>query len=422
MTTRADRSAEFRDHEGYGLSQREDYRIRLGDGPPREVTHPTRDSISLLDPGWNQDPLDDLAWMRETAPVYWDAATGIWGITRHADINAVETDWRTFCSGQGSRPTSSVPSMINTDPPEHQRRRSIVSAGFTPRRVAAHEAFLRRTVTDLIDAVIERGRCDFVHDIARSVPLRMIVELMGLPVADEDQLLHWSDLFATGNEALRAEVEQAVIEWANYVVKEMSTRSDPEADDLISLLMYSSDEPLSTEDLIWETMLILVGGDETTRHTMSGGLEQLLLDRAQWEALVEDRSLLPGAIEEMLRWTTPVRNMNRTATRDVELGGQLIREGDRMLLLYLSGNRDPEAFDEPDRFDIRRSPNRHVAFGGAGRHFCMGAQLARLELKVLFTELLDRLPDLRLADPDAPSDLRQGNFVLGLESLTVEWG
>ena len=171
-----------------------------------------------------------------------------------------------------------------------------------------------------------------------------------------------------------------------------------------------------------ETMLVLVGGDETTRHVISGGLEALMRNRDQWEDLRADRSLLRGAVEEMLRWATPIQNMNRTATRDVEFGGQQIREGDRMLLLYPSGNRDHRAFENPHLFDIRREPNQHMAFGGYGRHHCLGAQLARLELTVLFDELLDRMPDIALEDPEAPLHKRRGNFVLGLETLPVVLG
>lgn len=387
----------------------------------RTPEHPVRDGLEVMSLAFNADPIPAISWMHEHAPVYWDDHTGLWAVTRHADVSRIEANWEDFVSVKGSRPDSSVPSMINADPPDHTRRRRIVSSGFTPRRVAAHEDFLRATVTELLDAVIDKGDADFVNDIAKPIPLRMIASLMGLPLADEAKLLHWSDLFATGGEEVREEAHAAVVEWAEYIVAEMERRTDPDAEDLISLLIHTEGEPLSTEDLIFETMLILVGGDETTRHVMSGGLEALLLHPDQWQALREDRSLLPGAIEEMLRWVSPVRNMNRTASQDIELGGQSILEGDRVLLLYLAANRDPAAFDAPYAFDIRREPNHHVAFGANGRHFCLGAQLARLELRVLFEELLDRLPDIELARSSGPQPERAGNFVLGLDALDVRW-
>jgi cytochrome P450 family 142 subfamily A polypeptide 1 len=388
----------------------------------RTPEHATRDDIVVMSLDFNADPLERMAWMRANAPVYWDDTSGLWAITRHEDIQRIEADHETFCSAKGSRPEVSLPSMIDNDPPEHTRRRRLVSSGFTPRRVAGHEEFLRATVTELIDDVIDRGACDFVNDIATSIPLRMIATLMGLPLADEDKLLHWSDLFATGatDEAFAEQVISAVIEWVEYIVGEMSTRTDPEAEDLISLLMFPEGEPMSAEDLIYETMLILVGGDETTRHVMSGGLEALLLHPEQFEALKHDRSLLPGAIEEMLRWVTPVRNMNRTATVDVELGGQKILAGDRTLLLYLSGNRDEEQFGPTaHEFDILRTPNKHQAFGANGRHNCLGANLARLELTVLFEEVLEPDARHRLVGPQEKRPERSGNFVLGLESLPV---
>ena len=362
----------------------------------RTPEHLVRDDIQVLSLDFNADPFERMEWMRSHAPVYWDDVTGLWAITKHEHVSHIEANWETYSSSKGSRPNSSVPSMINADPPDHGRRRRIVSSGFTPRRVADHEVFLRHTVTELIDAVIDNGECDFVNDIAKPIPLRMIATLMGLPLADEEKLLHWSDLFAAGGEDTTEAVVAAVFEWVEYILEEMKTRTDPEADDLISLLIHTDGEPLSVDDLIYETMLILVGGDETTRHVMSGGLEALLLCPEQMAALQADRSLLPGAIEEMLRWVTPVRNMNRTATTDVVLGDQQILEGDRLLLLYQSANRDEAVFASADEFQVARQPNPHVAFGGNGRHFCLGAQLARLELTVLFDEVLDRLPQMEL--------------------------
>jgi len=398
-----------------------DFRItfdRAGRGP---AGHPTRDDVSLLSPDFYADPHPVMTWMRENAPVYWDDATGIWAITRYADLMTVSRDWQTFSSAQGSRPESSVPSMINFDPPQHILRRRIVSAGFTPRRVEEHEPFLRKRVGELIDRVAARGECDFVREIATPLPMYMIGELMGLPEADYDQLLEWSDLFATGGNEVVGAVEPAVEAYANYVLALIAQRRGNDAEDLVSLVINTDvdGEKLTDIDVIFETMLILVGGDETTRHVISGGLHALLEHPDQREKLAAEPALLDSAIEEMLRWTTPIQNMNRTAMRDTVLGNQQIREGDRMLLLYPSGNRDADVFDHPFEFDIVRTPNEHLAFGGYGRHHCLGAQLARLELRVLFEEVLRRLPDIALASPGVAPPRRRGNFVLGLESLPV---
>jgi cytochrome P450 family 142 subfamily A polypeptide 1 len=398
-----------------------EFRVALDRAGTRTPEHPTRPEIRLLSPGFYQDPHPHLAWMRAHAPVYWDDATGIWGVTRYEDVMGVSRDWETFCSGKGSRPDSSVPSMINFDPPQHILRRRLVSAGFTPRRVQDHEPFLRRKVAELLDALAERGRGDFVRDVATPLPMYMIGELMGLPEADHAQLLHWSDLFATGGDHVLDEVVPAVEAYADYILRIVAARRGGAGEDLVSLVVNGDvdGERLGDVDLVFETMLILVGGDETTRHVISGGLHALLRHPEQMEALRDHPERLPVAIEEMLRWVTPIQNMNRTATRDAELGGQRIREGDRLLLLYPSANRDEAVFPDPFRFDTTRTPNEHVAFGGFGRHHCLGAQLARLELRVLFEELLARLPDLALADPEATPPLRRGNFVLGLESLPV---
>jgi cytochrome P450 family 142 subfamily A polypeptide 1 len=393
---------------------------RAGRGP---ADHPTHPEIQLLAPGFYANPHERFRWMRENAPVYWDDATGIWGLARYADIMEVSKNWEVFGSGQGSRPESNVPSMINFDPPQHILRRQIVSSGFTPRRVQEHEPFLRRIVNDLIDAVAERGECDFVREIATPLPMYMIGALMGLPASDHEQLLEWSDLFATGGEEVAEEVGPAVEAYAEYIRKIVDERRGGDGEDLVSLVVNTEvdGQKLTDVDLIMETMLILVGGDETTRHVISGGLEALLRNPEQLEALRRDPKLMKSAIEEMLRWVTPIQNMNRTAMRDVELGGQRIREGDRMLLLYPSANRDTAVFEDPDAFRIDRSPNDHLAFGGYGRHHCLGAQLARLELRVLFEELLDRLDQIELVDADRPLPRRRGNFVLGLEEMPIRF-
>jgi cholest-4-en-3-one 26-monooxygenase len=398
------------------------FRIASDRAGTRTPTHPQRDDIQLLAADFYADFEARTTWMRANAPMYWDDSAGIWGAAAHADITRMSRDWHTFCSGKGSRPDSSVPSMINMDPPEHTRRRRMVANGFTLRRVADHEPYLRRKVTALIDAVIERGECDIVADIATPLPMLMIGELMGLPEHDHEALLHWSDLFATGGDEIREQVEQAVREYYAYILAKVGERRGNDGDDLVSLIINADDDggQLTDLDLVFETMLVLVGGDETTRHVISGGIEALLRHPGQLAELQADTSLLPSAIEEMLRWVTPVRNMNRTATCDVEVNGQHVREGDRILLLYPSANRDESVFADPYRFDIHRSPNDHVAFGAYGRHHCLGAPLARLELRVLFEEVLRRMPDLQLAD-EAPLPMRRGTFVLGLNHVPVRF-
>ena len=396
-----------------------DFRVALNRGGRGPAGHPTRSDIRLLDPAFYARFDELTSWMRAEAPLYWDDETGIWGAASHELVSMMSREWHTFCSGQGSRPESSVPSMINFDAPEHTKRRRLVGHGFTPRRVADHEPYLRTKVTQLIDSVIDRGRCDVVADIATPLPMYMIGQLMDLPESDHDTLLHWSDLFATGGDQIEAEVVEAVVQWNDYIMSKVTERRNSDSEDLVSLIVNAEweGERLSDVDIMFETMLVLVGGDETTRHVISGGVAALLQNPDQLAMLRDDPALLPSAIEEMLRWATPVRNMNRTATRDIEVNGLTIRENDRVLLLYPSANRDEKVFSDPFSFDITRSPNDHVAFGAYGRHHCLGAPLARLELRILFEELLSRLDDLAL-DTDH-IEWREGNFVLGPNSVPI---
>ena len=344
--------------------------------------------------------------MRANAPVYWDDATGIWGLASHEAVRIAAKEWQTFCSGKGSRPDSSVPSMINMDAPQHSFRRGIIKDGFTvrPGRTTTSRTCGPRSASCSTPSP-SRGECDLVADIATPLPMYMIGHLMGLPEADHDQLLHWSDLFAAGDATLVDQIVAAVGEWNTYILDHAAQVRGRGNSDLISLMCDAErdGQRLSDVDLMFESMLVLVGGDETTRHVISAGVDALLRHPDQLALLRDDPTLIPSAVEEMLRWATPVKNMNRTATRDVELCGQQIREGDRMLLLYPSANRDEAVFTDPYRFDVRRDPNPHVAFGAYGRHHCLGAPLARLELRVLFEELLARFADIELVDPDEPA-------------------
>ena len=373
---------------------------------------------------WGLGPHDELAWLRANDPVHWDDEAQVWGITRYADVRAVSADPATFSSAGGIRPdTGPTSMMIDMDDPAHLRRRKLVNRGFTPRRVRELEPRIVEVVDGLIDAVAEAGACDFVADIAAWLPLVMIGDALGVAPEDHPTLLEWSDDLMRGqgqtDESLVGRMLAAFEGYSSYISGVIDDRRGCPREDLMSALVHAEvdGDRLDDEELLFESLLILIGGDETTRHVITGGLYQLLADRSRWERLRADRSLLPSAIEESLRWVSPIKNMARTATCDVELGGRRIRAGQKLLLLYPSANRDEEQFEDPSTFDLTRSPNEHVAFG-FGPHFCLGAALARLELRVAFERLLDRLPDLRLAD-DAEPPLRPANFVSGYESMPV---
>jgi cholest-4-en-3-one 26-monooxygenase len=390
--------------------------------------HPTRPEISLMDGRfYADDPHPWFRWMRENAPVYWDEASRVWGITRHDDLQAVSKDSETFCNRFGMRPDApAVPSMINFDGEYHKRRRNLVNRGFTPRRVADHEARIRAICATLVENARRKGRVDFVKEVAAPLPMIVIGDMLGVVPEDHDRLLRWSDDLITGlslsapPEAIAA-TAQAAMEYAAYCAKVIADRrARPPADDLMSILVHAEvdGERLDDEALQHESLLILVGGDETTRHVITGGMYQLLLHPEQRHKLAANPAAIPTAVEEMLRWVTPIQNMSRTVTRDVELRGQHLREGDKVMLLYPSGNRDEEVFEDPFRFDVERDPNPHLAFGGYGAHFCLGSSLARLELRVMFEELLSRVEDIALVHDRRPP-YRNSNFITGIEEMPV---
>jgi cytochrome P450 family 142 subfamily A polypeptide 1 len=393
--------------------------------PVPAASHPTRPDLDLCNGAfWAGDHHEALTWARAHAPVYWDGT--VWGITRHADVKAVSKDPATFSSAGGIRPQQGpLPMMIDMDDPAHLKRRMLVNRGFTPRRVRDSEPAVQRACTEILDAVCERGEADLVHDIAAHLPMIMIGDALGVRPDQRADLLRWSDDMLKGlsseatDEQLLA-AGTAFGEYTAYAYGAIAERLQEPRDDLMSILVHAEvdGERLAPDDVLQESLLILIGGDETTRHVISGGVHQLLLHPEQWKLLSEDPSVRPSAVEEMLRWVTPIKNMCRTATRDVELRGQTIHEGDELMLLYPSANRDEDVFEDPFRFDVTRSPNEHVAFG-FGSHFCLGNSLARLEISVMLDQLLARFPDLAVADPDAEPVLRPANFVSGLESLPV---
>ncbi len=390
--------------------------------------HPINEKIDLLDGVfYADDPHPHFAWMRAHAPVYYDEKRSVWGISLHEDVMRVSKDSETFCNGQGMRPDSPpIPSMINMDAPQHMRRRSLVNRGFTPKRIHDQADKVRAICVDLIEKARARGEFDFVADVAAPLPMIMIGDMLGVDPEDRDMLLRWSDALILGTSATAkpeaiAGAAQAFGEYAAYNARVVADRrSKPRQDDLMSVLVHAEIDGgrLDDDALLQESLLILVGGDETTRHVITGGMYELMRRPDQMRVLVDDPSRIEVAVEEMLRWVTPIQNMARTVTRDVELRGQKLREGDKLLLLYPSANRDASVFRDPFRFDVERDPNDHVAFGGYGEHFCLGSSLARLELRVMFQEIVRRIPTCELVS-DAPLPRRPSNFITGFEAMPV---
>ena len=371
---------------------------------------------------------DAFTWMRANEPLYHDRRNDLFAVTRHDDIMYVSKTTEIFCSGQGFRPDSGpLPMMISMDRPEHMVRRNLVNRGFTPRRVAELEPRVREICRGLVDRIIEKGECDFVRDVAAQLPLIVIGDLLGVAEEDHDKLLRWSDdlMTALGSDDPEAPARsaQAGAEYAAYNAKVVAERrANPGGNDLMSLLVDAESDGQRLDDfsIQMESLLILIGGDETTRHVISGGMHQLLLHPDQYSELVRQPALIAQAVEEMLRWVTPIQNMMRTTTCDTRLRDVDLPKGTRLLLMYASANRDEEVFERPFEFDIHRDPNPHVAFGGLGNHFCLGNALARLELRVMFEELLPRLSGARLAEA-APPSLRPANFVVGIEHLPIRF-
>ncbi|TVY02462.1 cytochrome P450 [Mycolicibacterium porcinum] len=363
-------------------------------------------------------------WMRTNQPVFRDR-NGLAAATTYQAVLDAERNPELFSSAGGIRPDQpGMPYMIDMDDPAHVLRRKLVNSGFTRKRVMDKVPSIVNLCDTLIDAVCERGECDFVRDIAAPLPMAVIGDMLGVLPTEREMLLKWSDDLVCG---LSSHLDETAVNmlmetFAAYTAFTMDViakrRAEP-TDDLFSILVNAEVEGqrMSDDEIVMETLLILIGGDETTRHTLSGGTDQLLRNRDQWERLVADQSLLPGAIEETLRWTSPVKNMCRTLTADTTFHGTDLKAGEKIMLMFESANFDEAVFENPDEFRIDRNPNSHLAFG-FGTHFCLGNQLARLELRLMLERLLTRLPDLRLAD-DKALPLRPANFVSGPEAMPV---
>ncbi len=391
------------------------------------ISSETRPDVDLTDGTFygSREAREVYRWMRLHEPVFRDR-NGLAAASTYQAVIDAERQPELFSNAGGIRPDQpAMPMMIDMDDPAHLLRRKLVNAGFTRKRVKDKEASIESLCDTLIDAVCERGECDFVRDLAAPLPMAVIGDMLGVRPEQREMFLRWSDDLVTFLSSHVSEEDfqvtmDAFAAYNDFTRATIAARREEPTDDLISVLVSSEvdGERLNDDELVMESLLILIGGDETTRHTLSGGTEQLLRNRDQWDLLRRDPSLLPGAIEEMLRWTAPVKNMCRILTADTEFHGTELHKDEKIMLLFESANFDESVFSESDKFDIERNPNSHLAFG-FGTHFCLGNQLARLELSLMTGRVLKRLPDLRLASEDSSLPLRPANFVSGLESMPV---
>ncbi|MDT5368518.1 MAG: cholest-4-en-3-one 26-monooxygenase [Mycobacterium sp.] len=391
------------------------------------MTVSTKPDVDLTDGAFYAgDSRSVYKWMRDNEPVFRDR-NGLAAAASYQAVIDAERQPELFSNAGGIRPDQDAPPMmIAMDDPGHLLRRKLVNAGFTRKRVKDREPSIGALCDALIDGVCERGECDFVWDIAAPLPMAVIGDMLGVLPAEREMFLKWSDDMVSFLSSTTAQEDfqvsmDAFAAYTEYMTRMIADRHEDPTDDLVSVLVHAEvdGEKLADHEIVTEVLLLLIGGDETTRHTLSGGTAQLLRHPDQHARLVNDVDLLPNAIEEMLRWTAPVKNMARTMTADAEFHGAQLKQGEKIILLFESANFDEQVFGDPENFRIDRNPNNHMAFG-FGTHFCLGNQLARLELSMMQTRLLRRLPDMELASGDA-LPLRPANFVSGLERMPVRF-
>jgi cholest-4-en-3-one 26-monooxygenase len=389
-------------------------------------------------------PHEWFTYLRANDPVYSHPAPGgpdFWVITKHADVIVCNRDAGTFSSDQqrggvigldndiDMGPTEAEQAggrlMLMMDPPDHTRYRKLVNRGFTPRMIGMLEPHIRDLTANILDEAMAKDECDFVVDIAAELPLEVIAELIGVPREDRHKIFEWSNRMVGSEDpeyiVSEAEVFNAQVEMFMYAQSLAEQRRAEPRDDIMTALLNAEidGDRLSDMDFNLFFLLLSVAGNETTRNAIAHGMNGFLENPDQYDALVADPAgRIAGATEEVLRWASPVMYFKRNATRDFELRGKTIHEGDRISLWYISANRDEEVFDDPFRFDITREPNNHIAFGGGGPHFCLGSQLARMEIHVLFEELAKRTPRVEAL---APPERLRSNFIGGIKHLPVRF-
>jgi len=391
-------------------------------------------SINLLDPQFYVDPWAAYRWLRDNDPVHWDPVQKMWGVSRYEDVVAVEKNSRLYTSAEGSRPATDQrddTSMINRDDPDHQQQRMLVARQFTPRAVKQLEDHIRQIVTELIDAVVTNGRCEAIESLASPLPAILIGEKLGFPSEMWPKLREWSEITMheagqtspTGDHSASSNRSTVAIgEFAMAMLDLIAQRRENPQDDLISV--WSNTEVNGRKwtegEIISECLLLLDGGAETTRTVIGAMIRELALRPDQRQLLLDRPEILgETGVEEFIRWVTPILNMRRTVTEDHEFHGRALHAGDEVLLMYSSANRDERMFTNPDELDVTRAHNNHVSFG-FGTHFCLGSSLARIEIRVIFEELLRRIPDWRLA-PNAEPQILGATFTRAYDKVQIEF-
>ncbi|MBO9520888.1 MAG: cytochrome P450 [Nocardioidaceae bacterium] len=395
------------------------------------------------DPGLCEEriPLQEFLELRRTAPVYWVEQapearagfndTGFWAISRHEDILAVSKNGKDFSANENGVIIRFAADMtreqvemqnvmlVNQDPPDHTKLRQIISRGFTPRSINALKDVLVERANAIVDEALAKGEGDFVFEVAAELPLQAIAELLGVPQEDRRKLFDWSNqMLAYDDPEYDADPAVAAAEILGYAMMLAADRKANPQDDIITKLVTAGEdgEGLTDDEFGFFVILLAVAGNETTRNAITHGMHAFFENPEQWEIWKRDRPTT--MVDEVIRWATPVTVFQRTALRDVEIGGTLVKKGDRVGLYYASGNHDETVYDEPGSFNILREHNPHLAFGGHGAHYCIGANLARLEVDVMFNVIADRMPDI--AQAGEPRRLRHA-WINGIKELPVRY-
>lgn len=391
---------------------------------------------------WPDGPPHELfKRMRGECPVHWTShvpefpeSAGFWSITTADDVHTVSRDWETYSSEKGGivAITANFPlelmraMFIGMDPPKHDRIKQLFQAGFTPKRIAAHEEEIRRIVVATLDGLEGEERCDLVVEVGQAVVSRVIGSFMGIPPEDDAMWARMMNATLGASDpdlnpdGVEGAVEKTVPEIFERCSKMIAERRENPTDDLTSVLVHAEieGEKLEEHEIVMGFFLLMAAGNDSTKATYASGMRALLEDPEQMQLLLDDPSLVPSAVEESLRMFPAFAHFRRTATRDTELNGQEIKEGDKVVMWYVSSNRDETRYEDPDRFDVTRNPE-HQAFGAGGRHFCLGTALARLELTILFEETLARYPKMRL---DGRPRFVESAFLNQLKTLPVRLG